>query len=209
MGPVAVTLIDAGNPTAFVLALDLGLPDAMTWAEMSDADTLARVEAFRCAVAVASGLSSSEREFRERKPLLPQLSLVGPPIGYRSESHGHRIEAEAADLVARLFVFGTLHRSYPLTGVIATAVAARLPESVVWRCIPEERRSAANVIVGHPCGVTEARVRVFAGPDVRVEEVAVQRTARRLFEGSALVPSADFEDAPTRSPALVTEDGEY
>jgi methylitaconate Delta-isomerase len=193
-GRLGVTLIDAGNPTAFVRASDLGVPATMTWAQMADAETLRLIERTRCAVALAAGLSRTEAEFHEQKPLLPQLAVVGAPAGYFSESHGGRIDAATIDLTARLFVFGTLHRSYPLTGVIATAVAARLPGSVVWDCIPEGRRTAGEVVIGHPCGTTGARVRVEQqGPDLLVREVAVVRTARRLMEGWALLPFASHQ----------------
>jgi methylitaconate Delta-isomerase len=189
--PVAVTLVDAGNLTAFVRAHDVGLPAALTWAEMASAPVLATVENLRAAIAVAAGIAPSVEWFAEEPRLLPQLSFVGEPEDYTAESDGRSVGKDEIDFLARLFTIGTFHRAYPLTGLTAAAVAARLSGSVVRACIDPSRASAPRVRVGHPCGTISAKVAVDDSADPpEVKEIVIERTARRLMQGDAFLPAS-------------------
>jgi 2-methylaconitate cis-trans-isomerase PrpF len=125
--------------------------------------------------------------YLERPRLLPQLALVGAPRDFTSQSDQRPFAADDVDFLSRLFVIGTFHRAYPITGLTAASIAARLEDSVVWSCIPPAARTAPTVRVGHPCGVAYARVRL-AGTEV--EEITIERTARRLMDGFAYLPEA-------------------
>jgi 2-methylaconitate cis-trans-isomerase PrpF len=188
---IAVTLVDAGNLTAFVRARDIGFEPAMTWEEMASAPVLARVEEIRGAIAVAAGVAPSLEWWGEAPRLLPQLSFVAEPAAYTSQSDGRPVAAEEIDFLARLFVIATFHRAYPLTGLTAAAVASRLRGSVVNDCIDPDRRAEPRVRLGHPCGAISARVEVddtVAPPEVK--EIIIERTARRLMEGDAFLPAS-------------------
>jgi methylitaconate Delta-isomerase len=184
---VDATLVDAGNLTGFVRASDLDLPPDLTWEQMADRELLGRLDRVRAALAYAAGLTESVEVYLERPRLLPQLALVGAPRDFTSQSDQRPFAADDVDFLSRLFVIGTFHRAYPITGLTAASIAARLEGSVVWSCIPPAARTAPTVRVGHPCGVAYARVRL-AGTEV--EEITIERTARRLMDGFAYLPEA-------------------
>ena len=184
---IEATLVDAGNLTGFVRASDLGLPPDLSWVQMGDPQLLARLDRVRASLAHAAGLTDSVDVYLERPRLLPQLALVGPPRPFTSQSDQRAFAAGDVDFLSRLFVIGTFHRAYPITGLAAASVAARLEGSVVWDCIAAEARTEPTVRVGHPCGVAYARVRLSG---THVEQIIVERTARRLMDGFAYLPEA-------------------
>jgi hypothetical protein len=64
-----------------------------------------------------------------------------------------------------------------IPGTVA-AQFARLPED------PD-----ADLMIGHPSGRLPVAARITGGATPHVEEAVVYRTARRLMEGSVLVPT--------------------
>ncbi len=83
-----------------------------------------------------------------------------------------------------------MHKAYPGTVGVCTAVAALLPGTVVAEATV--RRDEEALSIGHPSGTVPVWARVGTGPEgVMVEQAAYARTARRLAEGFAFVrPSA-------------------
>jgi 2-methylaconitate cis-trans-isomerase PrpF len=57
--------------------------------------------------------------------------------------------------------------------------------------------STAGLRIGHPAGVMEVGAKVYRhGATWAVESVTTQRTARRIMEGSILVPARYLEGKP-------------
>ncbi|SCL26463.1 2-methylaconitate cis-trans isomerase [Micromonospora rhizosphaerae] len=186
VGTIEVSLVDAANPLVFVRWRDLGLdgsekPDAID----ADPALLARIEAVRAAASVLAGIAGSVEEATRDVPSVPKLAFVGPPRPYR-RADGGAVAAEEITLRASMMSMGRLHRSYPLTGAICTAVAAAIPGTIA-----AEASGADNGVtrIGHPAGVMdmEAHPELVDGAWT-VDAVAGYRTARRLMEGWALVP---------------------
>ena len=85
-----------------------------------------------------------------------------------------------------------MHKAYPGTAGVCTAVAAHIPGSVVAEVTAPG--DGDTLTVGHPSGTMPiwARVRSTAG-EVVVERAAYARTARRLAEGYAFVRRSTWE----------------
>lgn len=189
LGPLRVTLINAGNPTVFVRADALKLtgrelPDAIN----RDARLLARLEAIRSHAAVAMGLARSIEDATRNRPATPKIAFVAPPAAYRT-SAGAEVAREEIDLLARIVSMGKLHHAFTGTGSIALASAAALPGTVV----AEVARTLPGVPtrIGHASGVMAVGAIVEETPKGwRVEKAVMSRTARRLMQGEVFVPSA-------------------
>jgi 2-methylaconitate cis-trans-isomerase PrpF len=96
-------------------------------------------------------------------------------------------------LRASMMSMGRLHRSYPLTGGIATAVACALPGTVAQEV---STTVDGRTWIGHPAGVMDMAAHPRQADDGTwsVESVSGFRTARRLMEGWALVPDHRLGD---------------
>lgn len=189
VGKVEATLINAGNPTIFVEASTLGL----TGAELQDdinarTELLARVEAIRARGAVAMGLAASAAEATAERPHTPKLAFVANAASYTA-SDGKSVDADAIDMLVRIFSMGKLHHAMTGTGAVAIAVAAAIPGTLPHRVA----RSAADgrIRFGHPSGTLSvgAEAREEDGQWI-VSKVVMSRSARRLMEGWVRVPRA-------------------
>lgn len=186
LGRVEASLVDAANPLVFVRWDDVGLDGREQPDEIDAAPgVLARLEAVRAAAAVRAGIARTADEASRDVPSVPKLALVGPPRDYVTVD-GEDVAAPATTVRAAMLSMGRVHRSYPLTGAICTAVAAALDGTVVAGVGPAE---AGCSRLGHPAGVLamEAHPR-HDGGRWHVDRVSAHRTARRLMEGWVLVP---------------------
>ena len=187
---ITVSVVDAGNPTVFLRAADLGLtgtelPPAL------DAATAATavLEEARSIVAEMLGLVADRRDATRRSPGLPKVGYVAAPTGYPT-SAGGRVEAADCDLVGRLMSMQTAHKSYMTTGAIATAAAAFVPGTIVTEMVRRraERPEPETIRIGHPYGVMHAVVRADDLDDpATIRAIAVGRTARHILDGQVWV----------------------
>ena len=188
LGAVEVTCIDAANPFVFVRAAAFGLSGTETEEIESRAEIKSMLEAIRCRAAVRLGITASEEEATRRSQAVPKVAVVAAPGAYAALS-GRAVEAHEVDLLARMMSMGTLHRSYAVSGAVATAGAAMIPGTVVSDLLAEEDRGKDLLRIGHPGGVIDvgAVVESHTGEFI-YREAVLGRTARRLMEGSVLVP---------------------
>ena len=191
-GAVEVTCIDAANPFVFVPAAALGLSGTETEELERRAEIKSLLEAIRCRAAVRLGITASEEEATRRSQAVPKVAVVAAPGAYAALS-GRAVKAHEVDLLARMMSMGTLHRSYAVSGAVATAGAAMIPGTVVSELLAEEDRGKDLLRIGHPGGVIDvgAVVEPRAGAFIYSEAV-LGRTARRLMEGNVLVPEHCF-----------------
>jgi len=192
---VTISLVDAALPMVYVRATDLGA-DATRLAPELDSDRSLQevLEEIRCRGAMLLGLAESVEQAREKVKAIPKIALVAPPASYRSSS-GRTIAAEQIDLLARAISMGNTHRTFPGTSSMCTAVAAAVAGTVVHEAAgaaaPERLR------LGHPAGIMEIGARVAQrGEEWYAESVTTLRTARRIMEGTVLVPARYMEGKP-------------
>ena len=121
---VLLTIVDAGNPTAFFLAKDLGLGGQSFRMSLIRANkNRTRMEAIRKRVAELMGISLN--------PSIPKVAFIAPPQTHKTLTLAE-IQKEEIDFIARAMAMGKMHKVFPVTGGIPAAIAAVLPGSVVY-----------------------------------------------------------------------------
>jgi 2-methylaconitate cis-trans-isomerase PrpF len=189
VGAITASLVDATNPMVFVRAKDLGLDGTERPEDLDGRPGLpARLEAIRGAAAVRMGLATSPEDAGRTSPAVPKVAVVAPPAAYRTNA-GAPVEPHAVDLIARIVSMGKVHRAFALTGAMCLAVATRIPGTVAHEAASFGEASG-DVRIGHPSGVLVVAAAVTRAADdaLTARTVTVYRTARRLMEGSVLVP---------------------
>ncbi len=195
LGSIEVSLVDATNPCVFLAAAALGLagtelPEAIE----RDRALLNKIEAIRAAAAVAMGIAKTPEAASRSSQANPKIVLVAPPADATTLS-GTFVSAGAMDLTVRMLSMGRPHRAVALTAAMCTAVAARVEGTVVHGVARPPSASGADVRLGHPSGTIDLAARVQGGADPIAESVVVYRTARRLMEGSILIPGSRVRNA--------------
>ena len=186
LGTIEISIVDAANPVVFVRWSDLGLDGVELPAQLdADAGLRKRIESIRAQASVMAGISDTIENATKLTPSVPKLSIVGGPRDYPTTS-GTTIAANEMSVRAAMMSMGWLHPSYPLTGAIATSVAAKIPGTLVHDVAVTR---GDRVIIGHPSGLLPMSV------DIEQEETGWKvnsasgfRTSRRLMEGHVLVP---------------------
>ncbi|WP_299236193.1 2-methylaconitate cis-trans isomerase PrpF [uncultured Halomonas sp.] len=185
-GTLKATLINAGIPTVFVNAAELGYTGTeLQEAINGDADALAMFETIRAHGAVKMGLITDVGEAATRQHT-PKVAFVAPPSDYVASS-GKRVEAGEIDLVVRALSMGKLHHAMMGTAAVAIASAAAIEGTLVNLAAGGGKRSA--VTFGHPSGTLRvgAEASLVEGRWV-IDEAVMSRSARVLMEGWVRVP---------------------
>ena len=192
---VTISIVDAAIPTVFVRASELGV-DATQLAPALDSDGTLQttLEEIRCRTAALLGLAASMEEAREIAQHIPKIVLVAPSAAYTASS-GKLVDAGQIDLVARAISMRNTHRTFPGTVSMCTAVAAQVEGTVVHEAA--RQRDTLDIRIGHPAGVMQVGATVsHRGGEWSAERVTTTRTARRIMEGSILVPQQYLDGRP-------------
>ena len=190
VGSFPATLINAGIPTVFLNAADIGYTGCeLQEAINGDPAALARFETIRAHGAMKMGLITDLAEAGARQHT-PKVAFVAPPAGYTASS-GKAIRAADIDLNVRALSMGKLHHAMMGTAAVAIGTAAAVPGTLVNLAAGGGERRA--VTFGHPSGTLKVGAAVSqAGGDWRVEKVVMSRSARVLMEGWVRVPGDCF-----------------
>jgi probable AcnD-accessory protein PrpF len=188
IGTFKATLINAGIPTIFINAADLGyagteLQDAIN----GDADALRRFETVRAYGAMRMGLIRDISEAATRQHT-PKVAFVAPPRDYIASS-GKPVAAKEVDLLVRALSMGKLHHAMMGTAAVAIGTAAAVPGTLVNIAAGGGTRDAVRF--GHPSGTLRvgAEARCENGEWV-VKKAVMSRSARVLMEGWVRIPGA-------------------
>ncbi len=188
VGRIEASLVDAANACCFLRAADLGLagtelPDALE----ANAAVMAKLAAIRCAASVAMGIAP-DLDAARAIPSVPFIGFVSPPAGFATLA-GETVPATAIDLAARIISNGQPHRALPLTISLCTAVAARIPGTLVAQALAPGAAAEAPLRLGMPSGVLTVGAEVSLGAGgPQALRGSFYRTARRLFDGRVWVP---------------------
>lgn len=184
LGKVAVSIVDAANPLAFVKAKDVGLKGTELPADIDgDAEMLNKLEMIRGVAAVKLGLISDYTASAWESPGLPKLTIVAPPADYTTIS-GQELKASSIDLLSRMMSMQKTHPSYAMTGAMCTAAAAVVEGSIVNQVLAAGTNTDC-IRIGHPGGILEAGVDYEpAKGEVKINNTAGFRTANLLLEGN-------------------------
>ena len=186
LGSIPVSLVDAANPLVFVRWEDLGLTGLELPVDLDvDTELRKRIESVRAHASVLAGIAETVEDATRLAPSVPKLSIVGGPLDY-SSTNGSKIASGEMSVRAAMMSMGYLHPSYPLTGAIATAVAANIRGTLVHDVAVT---TGDQVVIGHPSGLLPMSVDIEQeGSGWKVNSVSGFRTSRRLMEGHVLVP---------------------
>jgi len=184
LGNIEVSIVDVANPEVFVRAADVGmsgleLPDDMT------PSLNKKLEKIRGSVAALLHLASCPEKAYLESANIPHLVIVSPPADYIS-SNNIQIKKEQISLVCRAMFMQKMHKTYPGTGSVCTAVASCIKGSIVNEVAVLDNIQGI-VSIGHPLGIfdVEVSVSIDGKSAVKVERVVIGRTARKLMEGYA------------------------
>lgn len=187
MGPVEVSLVDAGNPGVFVRPSVFGLKGTELPSEIMP-EQLVHMEMVRAAAAVRLGLVDTPEQAAPVTPAVPKIYLVSPPADY-VDLAGRIVRAEQISLVGRGLIMRVPHQAYAATIVVCTAAAALIPGTLVHEAVRQDPENPGRIRIGHPAGIVgiEAAIAWVDGQPV-LRKAAVERTARRIMEGTVWVP---------------------
>ena len=187
VGSFPVTLINAGIPTIFLNAADLGytgceLQDVIN----GDAAALAKFETIRAHGAVRMGLIQAVSEAATRQHT-PKIAFVAPAQSYTASS-GKAVHAAEIDLVVRALSMGKLHHAMMGTAAVAIGTAAAITGTLVNVAAGGGERQAIRF--GHPSGTLRvgAQAQLVNG-QWQVTKALMSRSARILMEGWVRVPA--------------------
>lgn len=187
VGILEATLINAGIPTVFVNAADIGYNGTeLQGAINQDSAALLRLERIRTQASLKMGLISHPEEAATRQHT-PKVAFVAPPADYVTSS-GRQIRADEIDVLVRAMSMGQLHHAMMGTAAVAIGTAAAIPGTLVNLAAGGGQRDA--VTFGHPSGTLKVGAEVCTqdGGWV-VNKVVLSRSARTLMEGWVRVPS--------------------
>jgi probable AcnD-accessory protein PrpF len=191
VGSFKATLINAGIPTIFLNAEDLGYTGSELQQDInSDPAALARFEQIRVHGAVRMGLITNPAE-AERRQHTPKIALVAPAASYRASS-GRQVEAADIDLRVRALSMGKLHHAMMGTAAVAIGTAAAVPGTLVNLAAGSGARQ--EVRFGHPSGTLRVGAEAaFVEGQWRVSKAIMSRSARVLMDGTVRVPAEVLE----------------
>ncbi|WP_421706062.1 2-methylaconitate cis-trans isomerase PrpF [Alloalcanivorax xenomutans] len=186
IGTLKATLINAGIPTIFVNAADIGYTGTELQGDINeDAEALARFETIRAHGAVRMGLIKDVSEAAARQHT-PKVAFVAPPAGYTSSS-GKVVSADDVDLLVRALSMGKLHHAMMGTAAVAIGTAAAIPGTLLNLAAGGGERNAVRF--GHPSGTLRVGAEAAeVNGEWTATKAIMSRSARVLMEGWVRVP---------------------
>lgn len=185
-GELTATMINAGIPTIFLNADELGYAGTELQDDINNSDEiLARFENIRAHGAVKMGLIKHIDEAKDRQHT-PKVAFVSPAKAYVSSS-GKNIAEQDINLNVRALSMGKLHHAMMGTAAVAIATAAVIPGTTVNQAAGIE--NANSVCFGHPSGTLTvgAEAEQIDG-QWKVNKAIMSRSARILMEGNVRIP---------------------
>ena len=185
-----VTMINAGIPTIFLNAADLGYKGTELQDDINnDEQALARFETIRAYGALKMGLIDNIAQAAERQHT-PKVAFVSGNKSYVSSS-GKNIKADDIDLNVRALSMGKLHHAMMGTAAVAIGTAAAISGTLVAQVIATG--STQSVSFGHPSGTLKVGAKTEqVNGEWTVNKVSMSRSARVLMEGWVRIPGDSF-----------------
>lgn len=189
IGNLKVTLINAGIPTIFLNAKDLGYAGIELQEDINNDDkALAMFETIRNYGAIKMGLVDTIEQAKNRQHT-PKVAIVAPAQNYTSSS-GKDIVSSDIDLNVRALSMGLLHHAMMGTAAVAIATAAAIPNTLVNLAAGGKNRHF--VTFGHPSGILKVGAEVALYHDEwQAKKVIMSRSARVLMQGDVYVPDTN------------------
>ena len=190
IGTFKVTMINAGIPTIFLNAEDVGYTGSELQADINgDEKALAMFETIRAYGAIKMGLIDKLEEAATRQHT-PKVAFVGKAQGYTASS-GKEINKSSIDLNVRALSMGLLHHAMMGTAAVAIGVAATIPGTLVN--LAAGGFEFESVRFGHPSGTLKVGAETVKEESEWIaNKVIMSRSARVLMKGSVYIPDDGF-----------------
>jgi probable AcnD-accessory protein PrpF len=190
VGTLKATMINAGIPTIFVNAEDIGYKGTeLQGAINGDPKALLMFETIRAYGALRMGLISNVDEVAKRQHT-PKVAFVAKPAEYVSSS-GKTVAAGDVDLLVRALSMGKLHHAMMGTAAVAIGTAAAISGTLVNLAAGGVERNAVRF--GHPSGTLRVGAEASqVNGEWTVNKAIMSRSARVLMEGYVRVPGDSF-----------------
>lgn len=186
VGTLKATMINAGIPTIFINAKDIGYTGSELQGDINvDPKALAMFETIRAYGALRMGLIQDLDQAAKRQHT-PKVAFVAGPADYIASS-GKPVTAQSIDLLVRAMSMGKLHHAMMGTAAVAIGTAAAVPGTLVNLAAGGVNREAVRF--GHPSGTLRVGAEaVQSGGDWKVTKAIMSRSARVLMEGWVRIP---------------------
>ena len=176
-----VTCVDGANPCIFIRASDVGMDGTILPNDFNKfPDKLALLERIRKAAAVAMGIASREDAVPRT---IPKIGLISMSSEHPVLS-GQTLQTSQTDLVVRFLSDTQPHRAIPITAALTTAVAARIPGTLVEQLLAPDPVMDGVITIGHASGRLQVDATMDDNDKLIPVNGTVYRTAKRLFEGT-------------------------
>ncbi|CAM3656019.1 MULTISPECIES: 2-methylaconitate cis-trans isomerase PrpF [Pseudoalteromonas] len=188
-GVLKATMINAGIPTIFVNAQDIGYTGTELQDDINnDPQALAKLESIRAHGSVKMGLIKHISEAAARQHT-PKVAFVNKAKTYVASS-GKEIHHDTIDLVVRAMSMGKLHHAMMGTAAVAIGAAAAINGTLVNAAAGGGQINEVNF--GHPSGTLKvgAKAELIEG-NWQVTKASMSRSARVLMEGVVRVPAVN------------------
>ncbi|PTA48384.1 2-methylaconitate cis-trans isomerase PrpF [Shewanella morhuae] len=190
IGSFNATMINAGIPTIFINAEDLGYTGTELQDDInSDNAALAKFETIRAYGALRMGLINHIDEAATRQHT-PKVAFVAKPQTYVSSS-GKTVNVSDIDLLVRALSMGKLHHAMMGTAAVAIGTSAAIPGTLVNLAAGGDTKGKIDAVrFGHPSGTLRVGAEAsMVGGEWTVVKAIMSRSARVLMEGSVRVPA--------------------
>lgn len=190
IGTFKATLINAGIPTIFLNAEEIGYTGTELQDDINaDSAALARFEKIRAYGALKMGLIQDISEAANRQHT-PKVAFVSKPKSYTSSS-GKQVTQSDTDLLVRALSMGKLHHAMMGTAAVAIGTAAAIPQTLVNLAAGGGEREAVRF--GHPSGTLRVGAQALnENGQWVVKKAIMSRSARVLMEGWVRIPADSF-----------------
>lgn len=188
VGTFDATLINAGIPTIFLNAQDLGYTGTELQSHInSNQVALAKLESIRAHGGVRMGLFDHIDDAKTRQHT-PKVAFVAHPQDYTSSS-GSIVSANKVDLLVRAMSMGLLHHAMMGTAAVAIGTAAAIPNTLVN--LAAGGGALTQVTFGHPSGTLTVGAQAHQEDGKwQATKAIMSRSARVLMEGWVSIPDA-------------------
>lgn len=176
---VEVSCVDIAMPIVMMRAADMGKTGYETAVELdTDRVLMARMEAIRRKAGLLMGMGDVS------KNVVPKIALLAKP-------------RQGGTISSRYFVPETCHKSHPVTGTVCISAACAIPGTLPAEIAPLKPAPQGMVKIEHPSGMILIDLDAdFSNGKQDLRRAALVRTARRIFEGSVMIPSRIWAGKP-------------
>lgn len=188
LGNIEASILDVSNPMVMVRAEDVGLKGTELPEEVNaNKKAMELLEKIRGTAACRMGFAKNLEDATANSPAVPKVGVLTKPAEFKN-LEDEVVKKEDMDMCVRVISVFKCHKACPLTSANSYSVAAFVPGTLIEKVIGTAEPGKQTVRIGHPSGVMTMYPEVEKKQTgIEVPGVAVQRTARKIMEGTLYI----------------------